>query len=278
MTVVVNVSIAGGGSSSSSSSSALSEVTLGAGPTAITHDAHSNRSVRSEQAGATSVVFAATATSGALASDSVTILNVGAGVMTASGQVTAAPNMKLTAIENEVLTFWYDADDDMYYGGALSIPASTSTLTVYSGGPVTLNLNASENVAVTQTIPAGLMGANGWFDYDIFVSRSAAAAGGQWIRAKIDGNTIDGSHTLGATQLSFHYKRTVWNTGSAAAQMAIVGSQSETTDAGSTTLNQTFAVNTALAKDFTITSQNVSVESGITLKIEKWILRVYTQA
>lgn len=90
-------------------------VVLGAGPTAITRALHLNRSVTSAQAAATSVVFAATATSGALAGDLYEELNTGAGMVTASGALTAAFGYKLTANTGEAFTALYNAGVDAFY-------------------------------------------------------------------------------------------------------------------------------------------------------------------
>lgn len=104
-----------------SGGAALGPVILGAGPTNITQAAHTNRPVSSAQAGVTSVVFAATGTSGALDGDLVTILNTGVGIMYASGTVVASPGCRLFARENERLVFEYNAADAVYYGGAPNI-------------------------------------------------------------------------------------------------------------------------------------------------------------
>lgn len=129
-------------------SSPLAAVTLGAGPTNITHAAHSNRQVNTEQSATASVVFAGTATSGAVDGDIVTILNTGSGWVFASGNVVAAPGMKLWADENETLSFQYYADDDTYYGGAPEFlrQGQTQTWRMYSannaGGLVVDGLSA----------------------------------------------------------------------------------------------------------------------------------------
>lgn len=104
----------------------LALVTLGAGPTNITHAAHSNRDVRTEQAAATSVVFAATATSGALARDLVTIRNLSQYRLTASGAIVVPPGYKDWAGFGETLIFSYDDNDDVYYSNTVDVGAVTN--------------------------------------------------------------------------------------------------------------------------------------------------------
>jgi hypothetical protein len=102
------VSASGGGS--------LDPVVLGAGPTAITHDDHSNRGVSSAQAAATSIVFAVTATSGAVDQDLVTIQNVfGSGIMTASGAIDNSPGCRLWVPGGETFIAEYNGANNKYY-------------------------------------------------------------------------------------------------------------------------------------------------------------------
>jgi hypothetical protein len=106
----------------------LSAIVLGAGPTSITRAAHLNRPISSAQAGATSIVFSATATSGALAGDAFECLNTGAGTMTASGTITAAAGYKLTAVTGETFTCIYNTATDSFYSTTPSAASGGATL------------------------------------------------------------------------------------------------------------------------------------------------------
>ncbi len=129
---------------SADGSGALAPVTLGAGPTNITHADHSNRAVYSEQSTTTSVVFAVAATSLAEDGDLVTILNLGAGPMVASGaNVRLAPGCRAYARENERLVFEYFANDDIYYGGCADVQKAGVTS---SWSAVPINNNAVPSI------------------------------------------------------------------------------------------------------------------------------------
>jgi hypothetical protein len=135
---------------------ALSVVILGAGPTAVTRASHLNRPCTSAQAGATSIVFAAAATSGAQAGDAFEVLNTGAGTMTASGAVTAAAGYKLTAVTGETFTCGYSAATDSFYS---TTPSSASS---FSGGTLTTALNEAPAVTLASgaTVAIGAAGGN----------------------------------------------------------------------------------------------------------------------
>lgn len=157
MSVVVNTSVSGGGSGSGGGSFAtitgmptdnanlatalagkgdvFAAVVLGAGPTNITHATHANRDVSSAQAAATSIVFAATATSGALAGDIVTVLNTGAGRMTASGTITAAGGYKLSADTGEEFIAIYNAATDSWFSNTPNVNTTISGYLSYSMTP-----------------------------------------------------------------------------------------------------------------------------------------------
>lgn len=109
-----------------------SPAVLGAGPTAITRAAHLNRGLLSNQAAATSVVFAGTATSGAVAGDLFECLNTGAGTMSASGAVTATFGFKLTANTGEALTALYSAAADAFYSTTVDPKALLASANNYA--------------------------------------------------------------------------------------------------------------------------------------------------
>jgi hypothetical protein len=126
----------------------LGEVILGSGTTAITHNAHANRSCIVNQAGATTGTFAATATSGALAGDSFYLRNTGAGTFTASGAITAPTGYKLTCSPNESFSADYDSVDDAWYSTTPATAVTTVTTTAYkpsSGMPATLGSGTAGN-------------------------------------------------------------------------------------------------------------------------------------
>jgi hypothetical protein len=142
----------------------LSAVVLGAGPTSITRASHLNRPVSSAQASATSIVFAATATSGALAGDGFECLNTGAGTMTASGAITAASGYKLTAATGESFTCVYNSATDSFYsttpsaaggtftGGTLTSAINEApTVTIAAAGTVAIGAAAGNSVSITGT-------------------------------------------------------------------------------------------------------------------------------
>jgi hypothetical protein len=208
MSVVINTQVAGGGGGgggevetivagsgitvdatdpanpiiSASGGGTLDPVTLGAGPTSITHDDHSNRAVYSEQALTTSVVFAVAATSGAEDGDLVTILNLGAGPMVASGaNVRLAPGNRAYAKENERLVFEYFADDDIYYGGCPDVNKSGSSLswaiTPIAGSTTISATGCGQPVALdTSTVTSVAVAATSAFTHHQRVSWVSAAA------------------------------------------------------------------------------------------------------
>jgi len=133
------------------SQSTLTPLTLGAGSTNITHATHSNRLLLVNQAGATGAVFAATATSGAVAGDEVYILNEGAGTLTMSGAISAAGGYTLSILPGVLGTAIYNPVSDAY----LSTTVNSAAI---GGGTVTSVATpnfSTAGVQLTTATPTG---------------------------------------------------------------------------------------------------------------------------
>ncbi len=142
----------GGGGTSGGGGESLEAVVLGAGPTAITHDDHSNRAVSSDETLPTSIVFAATATSGAVDGDLVTISNMpGAGHMTASGAIRTSPGCKLWVRAGETFIAEYNAAEDKYYSKTPDIRKGGQTWS-FSSRPISGQTTVSANGIVAHTM------------------------------------------------------------------------------------------------------------------------------
>jgi len=260
----------------SSGGGVLPESILGAGDTAITQSLHANRPLIVNQAGATTGTFAAKATSGAVAGASFFLLNTGAGTWTAQGTITAPTGFKLTATAGERFTADYDSVDDAWYSSTPSASGASPLVAVYQGRDVTIPLDTvANNIVVTQTIPAGLLGPNGWMEYMVHVSRAASGVAACKVASFFGGVLVDDQHSMALANLSYQLKRSIYNDGVANAQYFWTRFAVEPQgDQGDNVAFGTTAVNTANAADFTIRTTNTSVETQV-LKVKKWVLRCY---
>lgn len=114
----------------------LSEVTIGAGTTAITRASHLNRPCIVNQGSGTTGTFAATATSNAVSGDTFYLQVAGAGTFTATGAITASAGYKLSADTGEVFAADYDSVSD-------SFKSRTPDLTGLTGASIGVAMSAN---------------------------------------------------------------------------------------------------------------------------------------
>jgi hypothetical protein len=93
----------------------LSSVILsGVGPHALTHAAHTDRDVSIDETALSTLTFAATATSGAVDGDLITVYNSSTGTVFATGAISADQGFKLWARKGEAIIARYEAEADAY--------------------------------------------------------------------------------------------------------------------------------------------------------------------
>ena len=137
--------------------------------TAITHAAHLNRPLSIAQAGATTMTFAVTATSGALAGDAFELLNTGAGTVTLGGTISAAAGYTLTIPTGVTASALYNAAADAFYSTTPSATGAGSlrTVTVIKQAVANVTAPVAASAYCLAAIPLPVLGPNARVDLDM---------------------------------------------------------------------------------------------------------------
>ena len=135
----------------------------------ITHAAHLNRPLSIAQAGATTMTFAVTATSGALAGDAFELLNTGAGTVTLAGAITAAAGYTLTIPTGVTASAVYNAAADAFFSTTPAPAAAGALRTVRVIAQAVANITApvAASLYCLAAIPLPVLGPNARVDLDM---------------------------------------------------------------------------------------------------------------
>lgn len=166
------------------------------------------------------------------------------------------------------------ASSSTFWRGDATWAAAASTLTTYQGGAVTIPLDTATNTLVTQAIPGGAIGPNGWVETDILVSRAATGVGVCTFQVFMGTQQFGINTTMAAANLHYHSTRRIDNKGAQNVQKFNPVFASYQLEGGGATAMGSGAIDTSASWNFIIKSFNASTETQV-LTLEKWSVKCY---